>query len=76
MNDGSGRMTRETHTIYLDYTAHMPACRQALDAFVEALEKIYDEIFTTAQLVHDAPHNQTVSRIDEVSAARQPNLRW
>ena len=22
--------------IYLDYTAHMPVCRQALDAFVEA----------------------------------------
>ena len=50
--------------------------KEMLDAFVEALEKIYDEIFTTAQLVHDAPHNQTVSRIDEVSAARRPNLRW
>lgn len=50
--------------------------KEMLDAFVGALEKIYDEIFTSPQLVHDAPHNQPVSRIDEVSAARQPNLRW
>ena len=50
--------------------------KEMLDAFVVALEKIYDEIFTSPQLVHDAPHTQPVSRIDEVSAARQPNLRW
>jgi len=25
--------------IYLDYTAHMPACRQAMDAFLEAEAK-------------------------------------
>jgi len=50
--------------------------RETLDAFVGALEKIYDEIFANPQLVHDAPHTQPVERIDEVSAARQPNLRW
>ena len=47
--------------------------KEMLDAFVAALEKIYDEIFSNPQVVHDAPHTQTVSRIDEVSA---PNLKW
>ncbi len=50
--------------------------KETLDAFIGALEKIYDEIFANPQQVHDAPHTQPVSRIDEVSAARQPNLRW
>lgn len=50
--------------------------KETLDAFVGALEKIYDEIFANPQQVHEAPHTQVVSRIDEVSAARQPNLRW
>ncbi len=50
--------------------------KEMLDAFVAALEKIYEEIFANPQLVHDAPHNQPVSRIDEVSAARNPNLHW
>lgn len=50
--------------------------KEMLDAFVGALEKIYDEIFASPQLVHDAPHTQPVSRIDEVAAARNPNLRW
>ncbi len=50
--------------------------KEILDAFVGALEKIYDEIQTNPQLLHDAPSTQPVARIDEVSAARQPNLRW
>lgn len=50
--------------------------KEMLDAFVEALEKIYDEIQTNPQLLHDAPSTQPVARIDEVSAARNPNLRW
>ncbi len=50
--------------------------KEMLDAFVDALEKIYDEIQTNVQLLHDAPTTQPVARIDEVSAARNPNLRW
>jgi len=50
--------------------------KEMLDAFVAALEKIYDEIQTTPEVVKAAPHGQCVERIDEVSAARQPNLRW
>lgn len=50
--------------------------KDMLDAFVCAMERIYDEIQTDPQVVKDAPHTQPVKRIDEVSAARQPNLRW
>ena len=50
--------------------------KEMLDAFIAAMERIYNEIKTEPQVVKDAPHNQPVKRIDEVSAARQPNLRW
>ncbi len=50
--------------------------KDMLDAFVAAMERIYEEIQTQPQVVKDAPHNQPVGRIDEVSAARNPNLRW
>ena len=50
--------------------------KEMLDAFVIAMEHIYQEIKTDPQIVKEAPHTQPVSRIDEVSAARQPNLRW
>ncbi|MCQ2410530.1 MAG: aminomethyl-transferring glycine dehydrogenase subunit GcvPB [Elusimicrobiaceae bacterium] len=50
--------------------------KDMLDAFVEALEEIYNEIQITPQLLHEAPRTRVVGRIDEVSAARQPNLRW
>ena len=50
--------------------------KQMLDAFVSAMEKIYEEIQTDPQVVKEAPHTQPVKRIDEVSAARNPNLRW
>ena len=50
--------------------------KDMLDAFVAALKRIYDEIRTNPQVVKDAPHHQPVKRIDEVAAARQPNLRW
>lgn len=50
--------------------------KEMLDAFVVAMERIYDEIQTDPQVVKDAPHTQPVKRIDEVSAARNPNLRW
>ncbi len=50
--------------------------KEMLDAFITAMEKIFAEIQENPQVVKDAPHNQPVKRIDEVSAARQPNLRW
>ncbi len=50
--------------------------KEMLDAFVAAMERIYEEIKTDPQIVKDAPHHHPVKRIDEVSAARNPNLHW
>jgi len=50
--------------------------KQMLDNFIEALKEIYDKALHTPDALHDAPQNCPVKRIDEVSAAREPNLRW
>lgn len=50
--------------------------KEMLDAFIAVMERIFDEINTTPELVKEAPHTQPVKRIDEVSAARVPNLHW
>ncbi len=47
--------------------------KETLDAFAEVLFRITEE---DAQLLHDAPHSTSVSRPDEVRAARQPVLSW
>jgi glycine dehydrogenase subunit 2 len=47
--------------------------KETLDAFAEALFRITEE---PADLLHEAPHSTVVSRPDEVTAARQPVLRW
>ena len=50
--------------------------KDMLDAFIRAMECIYEEIQIQPDTVKAAPHSQCVKRIDEVSAAREPNLRW
>lgn len=50
--------------------------KEMMDLFAEAMKRIWQEAQTEPQTVHDAPHNQPVKRIDEVSAAREPNLHW
>jgi len=47
-----------------------------LDAFADALIDIAREARTDPDLVTSAPHDSPVRRLDEASAARQPNLRW
>jgi glycine dehydrogenase subunit 2 len=47
--------------------------KETLDAFAETLFRICDE---SPELLHDAPHTTSISRPDEVQAARQPILRW
>lgn len=49
--------------------------KETMDRFVEILAEIDKEIEQDPQKVLDAPHTTPVSRIDEVQAARQPNLR-
>ncbi len=50
--------------------------KETLDRFVEILVEIDKEINENPQKVLGAPHTTPVSRIDEVTAARQPNLRF
>ena len=50
--------------------------REELDGFVEAMKKIQEEAQTCPDLLHEAPHTQPVRRLDEVRAAREPDLRW
>jgi glycine dehydrogenase subunit 2 len=45
--------------------------KQTLDLFAEALIKIADEAHTSPELLHDAPHQTPVGRLDEVKAARE-----
>ena len=49
---------------------------ETLDAFADALVKIAREAETEPALVTAAPHSAPVRRLDEATAARQPNLRW
>jgi glycine dehydrogenase subunit 2 len=43
---------------------------ETLDAFVEAMQAIAREAVEHPELLHDAPHNSPVRRLDEVKAAR------
>lgn len=50
--------------------------KETLDEFIDAMKKIYEEAKNNPQLVKNAPHTTPVKRLDEVGAARNPNLRW
>jgi len=52
------------------------ASKEELDAFLDALTAIAEEVERDPQLVLTAPHTTRVSRLDEVAAARRPVLRW
>lgn len=50
--------------------------RETLDQFVTAMRHIYQEALATPATVKTAPHTTPVARVDEVTAARKPILRW
>src|SRR6186713_739908 len=49
---------------------------ETLDAFADAILEIAREAREDPELVKSAPHDAPVRRLDEATAARQPNLRW
>jgi glycine dehydrogenase subunit 2 len=49
---------------------------ETLDAFADALVEIAAEAERDPELVKLSPHTAPVKRLDEATAARQPNLRW
>ncbi len=50
--------------------------KEALDAFVDAMVKIKHEAQGDTQVLKGAPHTLPVRRLDDVRAARQPDLAW
>ncbi len=50
--------------------------KETLDRFSFVLRSISDEIKESPQVVKGAPYTTPVGRLDEVAAARKPNLRW
>ena len=50
--------------------------KETLDAFVEALRAIHAEALADPARVHAAPHELPVKRLDELAAARSPNVAW
>lgn len=50
--------------------------KETLDEFARALRKIAKELKENPELVKGAPYTRSVERLDEVMAARRPNLRW
>ena len=47
-----------------------------LDAFIEAMREIAREAEENPEVLHTAPHNTPIRRLDEATAARKPDLRW
>jgi glycine dehydrogenase subunit 2 len=50
--------------------------KRELDLFIDALISIAREVETDPELVLKAPHLTRTGRVDEVTAARKPVVRW
>ncbi len=50
--------------------------KEELDLFIDAMKAIAEEAEQNPELVLEAPFNTRILRLDEVSAARKPVLRW
>ncbi len=50
--------------------------KETLDAFVAALRAIHAEALADPARVRAAPHDLPVQRLDELAAARNPNVAW
>jgi glycine dehydrogenase subunit 2 len=50
--------------------------KEECDLFIDAMRSIAEEAASEPDLVKTAPHHTRVGRLDEVTAARKPILRW
>lgn len=50
--------------------------KETLDRFIASMVAIAREAADNPENIHSAPHATMVGRLDETTAARQPNLRW
>ncbi len=51
-------------------------CKESLDYFIDVMAKIREEIINNPEKIKLAPHTMPVKRLDDVKAAREPNLVW
>ncbi|MBI2303330.1 MAG: aminomethyl-transferring glycine dehydrogenase subunit GcvPB [Chloroflexi bacterium] len=50
--------------------------KETLDAFIAAMRDIAREAEEEPEILRTAPHHAPMARLDEVAAARKPDLRW
>jgi glycine dehydrogenase subunit 2 len=50
--------------------------KATIDAYVEAMIDIAKDVDENPEILHTAPHNTPIRRLDDVRAVRQPDLRW
>ncbi|WP_295628933.1 aminomethyl-transferring glycine dehydrogenase subunit GcvPB [uncultured Nitrosomonas sp.] len=50
--------------------------KETLDAFVASMKEILQEIEAQPDMVKGAPHTMPVRKLDDVKAAREPDLAW
>lgn len=50
--------------------------KETLDAFIDAMIQIAQEVETNPEVVQTAPHTTVIGRLDETKAARKPVLRY
>lgn len=50
--------------------------KETMDRFVDVMKQIAEEVKTNPELLHTAPHNTPVGRVDETYANRNLNVRW
>ncbi|MNY36500.1 putative glycine dehydrogenase (decarboxylating) subunit 2 [compost metagenome] len=50
--------------------------KATLDQFIQAMRAIAQEVETQPEVVTGAPHTAPIGKVDEVTAARKPNLCW
>ena len=49
---------------------------ETIEQFIEVMEQIYAEALADPAMVKTAPQRLALGRVDEVTAARKPILRW
>ncbi|MCR4421765.1 MAG: aminomethyl-transferring glycine dehydrogenase subunit GcvPB [Exilispira sp.] len=50
--------------------------KETLDYFVSIIESIIKDINENPEILHNAPNNTPIKRLDEVKAAKEPKLKW
>jgi len=50
--------------------------KETLDAFIDAMKKIAQEIESNPEIVKSAPNNTPIGRLDDVKAVKEPKLRY